>query len=306
MDERIAVDRASRFRWDGAVPKYDAFGREIGENTLAGLGGSNEPAASAEPVPSSAGESWASATPTAEPSADWTAAPSTQPADGWTDAPAPEAPVVSFPDAPPRPINVRRARGLGCLVGLVILAAVVAGPVIAIVSVVSDAGDAIDEVTGVFDDVPTDDPAPPPDPAVGITGRSMIAPGNVERALGQLDGAKRVGRMTIWPERLETDVIRGRRATDVTFSAEGGVTRGEPEAYNEALGTIPVADIDPTAPARLVRNAAKRYGVRERGINYLIGSEDVFSGSGHRWIAYFKNGVYVQGDERGRVIRRID
>ena len=50
--------------------------------------------------------------------------------------------------------------GFGCLIGLVILAAIVAGPVIAIVSFVGAADDAIDEVTGVLDGTTTiDDPA---------------------------------------------------------------------------------------------------------------------------------------------------
>jgi hypothetical protein len=277
------------------VPKYDAFGREIGEDTLAGLGGASQPAVS--PAPSS-GERW-----------EQTAPPVSEPADGWTNPPAPEAPILTVPDAPPRPIKVRRVRGLGCLVGLVILAAVLAGPVIAIVSIVDQAGDAIDSVTGVIDSAPTvapiDEPAPPDDPPAGITGRSMIAPDNVAGALKQV-GTKRVGRITVRPAQLETDAIRGGRATGITISAEGGVTRGEPQPYNDALGTIALADVDPKAPARLVRNSAKRYKVRERGINYLIGSEDVFGGSGHRWIAYFKNGVYVEGDERGRIIRRIN
>ena len=32
-------DPAGAVLWDGRVPKYDAFGREIGEDTLSGLGG---------------------------------------------------------------------------------------------------------------------------------------------------------------------------------------------------------------------------------------------------------------------------
>jgi len=40
-----------------------------------------------------------------------------------------------------------------------------------------------------------------------------------------------------------------------------------------------------------------------RGINYLVMS--VSAGEGHRWVAYFKDGVDVEGDRRGRVVRRI-
>jgi hypothetical protein len=206
---------------------------------------------------------------------------------------------------------VCRARGLGCLVGLVVLAAVVAGPIIAVVSIVGSASDTID---GVLDDIATIDPSDigetpdVPAPPVGIEGRSMIAPDNVAGAFKQLrgDGVKTVSRVTIWPDRLEAGTVKGRRERSVQFTFDGSVQRGDATAANQALGTVALGDLDPKSPARLVRNAAKRYRVRERGINYLIAMSDVFSGDGgHRWIAYFKNGIYVEGDERGRVIRRI-
>ena len=30
-----------------------------------------------------------------------------------------------------------------------------------------------------------------------------------------------------------------------------------------------------------------------------------YPGEGHRWLAYFKNGTYVQGDRHGKVVRKI-
>ena len=42
-----------------------------------------------------------------------------------------------------------------------------------------------------------------------------------------------------------------------------------------------------------MRGSAARYGVREKGINYLVLS--AVPGEGHHWVAYFKNGVYVRG-----------
>ena len=145
-----------------------------------------------------------------------------------------------------------------------------------------------------------------PDP-VGIAGRSMIAPDNVRATLKDLrgDGVESVVRLSIWPNRIDAEAIKGRRERDVRFRFDGGVERGDASRVNPALGAIPLAALDPGAPARLVRNAAKRFRVRERRINYLIASHDAFSGSGHRWVAYFENGIYVEGDRRGRVVRRI-
>jgi hypothetical protein len=298
MDEPTGVDRDARVRWDAAVPEYDAFGREIGENTLAGLGGD----ATAPPQPR----------PRPAPAA----------ADGWSErtiprpepdrAPEPARVTFSVPEGAPVTVlpgvRRRRAGGLGCLVGLVVLGAVVAGPVIAIVGLVGSASDVIDDVTEAIDPETLDLPgAPDPPPApTGVTGRSMIAKANLASALRQLerDGFAKVIDISVWPNRFDAETVKGGKARDVVIHAEGGVTRGDASPANTARGTVPIAALDPAAPTHLVRASAKRFGVRAKGIDYVIASRG-FDG-GHRWVAYFKNGVYVEGDDRGRVIRRID
>jgi len=289
-----------------AVPKYDAFGREIGENTLEGLGGGDRyQDRTTEPVPA---DGWTEAAPVAEPE---------RPAVSIGDAPpAPQRPAPAAPSIPGQP---RRRRGgvrvLGCLVSLVVLAAIAAGPVIGLVSFVDDARDTFDDVTGAFDDadIPTpglpevdlEEPAADPE---GITGRSLLAPASLRRVFAVLerDGTKRVTRFIVRPARLETGEVRGRRERPVSFGFDGTVDRDVFRPRNDALGTLLIGDLDPASPARLVRNSAKQFSVRPQGIDYVIGGADTFSGTGHTWIAYFKNGVYVQGDERGRVLRRID
>jgi hypothetical protein len=263
------------------VPEYDAFGREIGENTLSGLGG-DAPAAP----------------PRAEPER------------------PPEPPQVTFSVPQGAPVTVvpgvrkRRGGGLGCLVGLVILGAVVAGPIFAVVGIVGSASDAIDGVTDALDpetlnlpDAPVPDPPAPP---TGVTGRSMIAKGNVADALRQLEqaGFTKVADVTIWPERFDAETVKGGKARHFVIHAEGGATPGDPSPANPARGTFAIAALDPGAPTRLVRNSVKRYRVREQGINYVIAGRG-FDG-GQVWRAYFKNGVYVEGDAKGRVIRRFD
>jgi len=293
------VDPGPGFRWDAPVPEYDAFGREIGENTLSGLGGDGATA----PAP---------AQPQAEP------APAAPPG-GWTQqAPPPRAEPepsqVTFSVPEGAPVTVvpggrrRRAGGLGCLVALLILGVVVAGPVIALVTFVGSASDVIDDVTDAIDESTPDLPDLPDAPAAptGIAGRSLIAEDNLAAALRRIeqDGFAKVERVTVWPERLGADTVKGGKGRSIEIRFDREVTRGDARPTTAPFGTIPLASIDPAAPTRLVRGSAERYRVKPKGINYLIVSPG-FDG-GQRWVAYFKNGVYVEGDAKGRVIRRID
>ena len=278
------------------VPKYDAFGREIGEDTLAGLGGTPRP--SEEP----ADEGWRDAAGIPQPRE-------------VPEAPEVDRPVITIGDPPPQaapripgaPRRRRRPRGFGCLIGLVFLAIVFGGPIAGMVTLVDDARDVFDDVTEQIDgidppDVAVDEPEP-----VGITGPSMLAPARFAQVLDLLQGRGtiRVTRFTIWPERLGTDLIEGRRAVPWERRSDGSETLGEPGPLNPTFGVVDLADVDPRTPARLVRNAARRFPVKPAGINYVIGGENVFTGKGQRWIAYFENGIYVEGDGRGRVIRKI-
>jgi hypothetical protein len=97
--------------------------------------------------------------------------------------------------------------------------------------------------------------------------------------------------------------VLGDSEVDVRMSYEGAVSGGDTSPLNDASGTFAIADLDPAAPARLVRGAAKRYRVKATGIDYLLARPEP---GGHHWRAYFKSGIYVEGDAKGRVIRRFD
>ena len=309
MAEGTGVDRAVRFRWDGPVPKFDAFGREIGEDTLSGLGGSEPaPQATPQPVPATSwSESPAAATfgaPVEDPPA---APPQPQPA-------APQAtftipgtiPVSSIP-------GVRRRRGMsgfGCLIGIVVLAAVVAGPIIAIVSFVGAADDAIDDVTGIIDGATTIDPAPEIDrpPPVGIAGRSMVSEANFGAALRRV-GDKGLGQplfIRLSPDRASLQMLKGNKLRpNVTLDYLGGLNLGVVSTGGSGASTFKLDSIDPGAPARLVRASAERFpALKPNQIDYLVASRDAIEG-GHRWVAYFKDKGYVLGSESGRVERRF-
>jgi hypothetical protein len=280
------------------VPEYDAFGREIGENPLSGLGGE---AGAAPPQPSPE--------PAPEPSA----------SDGWTEtAPPPAAPepaqvTFSVPEGAPVTVmpTVRRRRtgGLGCLVGLVILAAVVAGPVIVVFSIVGSASDVIDDVSDAIDDGTPILPDVPdvPTPPTGITGRSLIAQDNFAGALRRLKSAgfQKAVMIRLAPERLDAPVVKDGRVRNVQIRFDREFDRGQPSpGATRGIPALSFSAIDPAAPARLVRGSAERYRVKPKGIDYVLASPD--AGDGHHWAAYFKNGVQVEGDAKGRVVRRIN
>ena len=197
--------------------------------------------------------------------------------------------------------------------GLVILLAVVAVPIIAIVSFVDDAGDTFDEITGVIDSSPDidsviapDAPEAPAKPPTGLGGASMVSQANFGKGLKRL--AQEVpGKITfirLSPDRIDAQFVKGSKQRSAQVNFEGELVRGPATASGGNLGGIVASDIDRSAPARLVRGSAARFNVREKGINYLVLSPDPIAG-GQRWIAYFKNGIYVEGDRNGKVVRRI-
>ena len=280
------------------MPEYDAFGREIGENTLEGLGG----------------DSRADSPPAARPDSDAQAAAVRAVASEAAAAPAP--PVSSIGDPPPRAApspppqftaRRRAPRAIGCLFSLVFLAAVVGVIGIAAAGIFGAAQDAIDDVTDTIDSPALPVPDAPAEPPSGITGDSLIAPANLTRALARLrqDG-NRATQVAVWPDRVAADLAKGGRGRLVQVPGGGDVFRGDPHPLPSGTRTVALADLDPEAPARLVRRSAARFKVPRQGIDYVIASPDFTGGGAYHWVAYFKNGTYVEGDASGKVRRRID
>jgi len=65
--------------------------------------------------------------------------------------------------------------------------------------------------------------------------------------------------------------------------------------------TIPFAQLDPAAPARLARRGAAKLRQRTADLQYLVPTR--FAGE-VRWGAYFLRGRYVVGDSAGNYLRR--
>jgi hypothetical protein len=312
------VDRAGGVRSDPAMPKYDAFGREIGEDSLESLGWSSggtvtpspEPAEEAPPAPPPPEPSYDAPPP---PTATFGTPPPPSP-------PPPNAPTAGDPLAggdpfaappPPPPARYRKRRGgrrgMSRLVAFAVFVVIGANVIPGFLNGVKDATD------GLNIDVPDipeiDAPAVPETktakPPVGLGDGSMIRRAAFAKSLADLQ-EHNLGKLThlrLAPERIDVQTLKNGRLTASQLSVADGFRKfstSGPGFGNSS--TLPWGRLDPGAPQRLVRAAAERIHKPVSKIDYLVASE--YDGK-IVWGAYFKGGQIVQGDPRGRVTRRI-
>jgi hypothetical protein len=291
------------------VPKYDAFGREIGEETLGGLGSG----ATADATPDSevAEDSFAGlgSGATAEPAPAqpeptplraeqpvFTATPQPQP------QPRSQRPSVTIPLRPQR----RRRSGRGVIfVVLFILFIFIAPLVIGAVAIFSTVDDATEAVRGGIKDglesVPSTPAKPAGAPPKGIGGRSLVRRGNLAAALGKLRSSElRLTHLRLAPERIDAQLLtRGGRLRSVQVQPGGAIERLGPDSGPgfDQSSTIPFGRVNPGAPQRLARRGAAKLGVPVSTLQYLVPTN--FGGK-VTWAAYFKRARYVIGDAAGR------
>jgi hypothetical protein len=275
------------------MPKYDAFGRELGEDSLESLGWTS--GGTVTPAPAPAPETPAPAP--AEPPAAVAGAPEAPP------EPPRQRPAPAF-GRPPRRRHSGGARIMSRLITFGIIAGVAAAVIPNVTSKVKDATD------GITIDLPDIDTPAIPDtkpvtPPVGLGTGSLIRPAAFARALRDLRG-RNLGRLTnlsLRPERIDLQTVRNGRLTSSQLSTAGGFRKfstSGPGFTNTS--TIAWGKLDPAAPQRLARTAAERIHKPVAKIDYLVPSD--FDGK-LIWGAYFKGGQIVQGDARGRFTRRI-
>jgi hypothetical protein len=177
------------------------------------------------------------------------------------------------------------------------------------VALVGDTADTIDDVRSQIEDATDDTPTPVEEapPPTGIRGRSMIRPANLAAAITALQRPKGdLGTLTIRPDRVNAELITRRdNETNYVLTYTGELREGDPVDVGIPQETIPWGRIDPAVPSRFVKAAAKRFDLDPQRIDYVIGERDVFDDEPLRWVAYFKGGAIVQGDEDGRPERRI-
>lgn len=268
------------------MPERDAFGREIGEDSLQGLRGEDAaPPPAAKPAP-------APATPPAP-------APATPP------APTPARP----PSSPTFPTRRRSGPGLWRVVPVVIVVAV-AGVIIA------SASHTVSSVTHAFKGITVPDfhVPPPPRPPVpgpaptGLTGRSMLRPDNLRHAISQLRSGPgaRLKFLRVAPDRVDAQLVA---SADRLELLQVTPDSDEPTRVAVSSGSLPVSDtlplgaVDPAAPARLIRTAARRAHVRPGSAQYAV----LLPLAGKpRWtVVLGEGGGQWLGDARGRVQQQI-
>jgi hypothetical protein len=267
-------DAASALLSHRSVPQYDAFGREIGANTLSGLGSGVAPEAEAAPVE--------------------TGPPEPSP-------PRPEPPSVSIPL---RPLRRRRRRGAGFVVLFVlfiVLAPLAIGGLV-IFSAVDGATEAVRK--GVATIAAPEVSAAAAVPPMGVRGRSLVRRDHFAAALASLSGSElRLTHLRLAPERIDAQLLtRGGRLRSVQVLPGGATKRLGPDSGPgfDSAGTIPISRLDPRAPQRLARRGAAKLRVRLSTLQYLVPT--LFSGK-VTWVAYFEHARYVLGDAAGRYQR---
>jgi hypothetical protein len=318
------------------VPKYDAFGREIGEDTLQGLGGS--------PTPAPAESAWETRTERDE--ATWQAAENVEVArqqaaadaadvqaerteDARQDA-AGASRYTATPAAPdeaqrkalasqlsgvlaqaasqratrPTVTVQRRGTARGCLIAFVVLLAILGGLTAAIVGLVNSVDVKTGGTSGPAKIIP-DAIKPKPAPK-GLGAGSLVRQDNFTAALTQIrtKGGGRLTHLRVAPERVDAQLLTGAgRLRSVQVKPGGSLERFGPDsgAGFDQSTTIPFARLNPAAPQRLARAGAERIGVPVATLQYLVPTK--FNGR-LMWAAYFTRGRYVLGDASGRFQRK--
>lgn len=258
------------------MPEYDAFGREIGEDTLAEW---------------RSGSSGLPTAPAAEPPAP---------------APAPAAVTSGAPpvSAPPARVRFQRPPRRKPRIRFRWIALLIAGWIG--INVFQNVADKVDEAARSIKIPSVAVPSPQADAPVGLAPRSLLRPAAFERALADLRGRDigRIQSLRVAPERIDASLLTP-RGTLVSVQLR---PRGEFQRFSESgsgfggIATIPYGKLDPRVPQRLVRAAAERLGRPVSRIDYLV---PTLSSGELSWGAYFKGGAIFLANERGKITRRI-
>jgi hypothetical protein len=256
----------------------DPFGREHGEDPLAGMGW--RAPTDAAPATAEAGPAAAVETPAPDPEP-------ASPADprAWVPAPAPA----------PR----RRRFGGWRAASLVIRLAIIVAIGVAIASALVRVGGSINEAIEPVQPIEVDPEAAPP--PVGLDRESYLRPENFRTALARLRGEGRVQSVRVAPDRITARLVSTKRRVVWNFRAGQQPQRVVGAPYYDFDTTIALSQIDANAPARLARAAAKRAHGSVNDVDYLYIQRNVGRA---RWVLYFKNRAHYTADRHGRHVER--
>ena len=264
------------------MPEYDAFGREIGEDTLQQWRQGSGPLP-ADPMPAPPQPAPASVT-------------AGDPLGGPAPAPAPpqhpRQRVVLAPGMRPR----RRRRGMARLIVLLVFGWIA-------FNVISGIAGKVDEVARTIPDLSPAETEPPP---TGLERGSLLRPAAFERAMAQIRrrGEGKLQNLRVAPDRIDASLItdRGTLVNVQVSATEGYREFSESGPGFTASNTVPSSKLDARVPMKLTVAAAERLGKPVGTINYLV---PTMSDGKVVWGAYFKTGAIFLANARGKIIRRI-
>lgn len=214
------------------MAKYDAFGRRIGEDTLADAGWRTRD----HQVP----------------------APALQVAD--------HAPQL--PGSPPARFRRRRGRpGIVLIVTLMFFAVTGTGMFVAINAI----SDAIDESIGEPAAPARPEVVLPErdDLVRGLDPQSFLHPDRLARVLPEFQNAGRPLVVRLAPDRIDVQALNGGQLDALQLDGDG-LRRLARSPGAGALPTFRWSEVDPEAPRRLMTAAERRYSLHPNEVNYLL------------------------------------
>jgi hypothetical protein len=140
--------------------------------------------------------------------------------------------------------------------------------------------------------------APPPAPP------SLIRPAAFSDALAKLRGRGRLRLLRVAADRIDAQLVtRAGGLRNVQVTADGTLRDFGTGGGAGGLPTIPYAQVDARAPARMVAAAARRAGRKASRVDYLV---LLVLPGGPSWNLYFKpDGLHFAGDRHGNNLRRL-
>jgi hypothetical protein len=251
----------------------DAFGREKGEDSLAGMG-------------------WKSSAGSATPKAATTPAPA-KPTMTAGDLP-PDGPAPAWTPGPRRSSVRRRRRGaVGVIVPLFVIgfiALAIGGTITAF----NAGSDALDGIASRIDSA-TDGTATP---STARTGASLMNRKALKAALAKLPQGQ-IELLRLAPDRLNANVIVDGRMHVVQVSAGGDVS----DITTPATGRDAPIAVNTAAPMRIARTAAKRAGRRPSDVDYLVLIHILGK---DQWQLYFKDdALHYAASANGKRVHKV-
>lgn len=270
----------------------DAFGREKGEDTLAGLGWT-----SGDPLP-----------PPSEPILEEPRAPEAAPV-AVAPPTTPRTSTAFRFDAPVAVPTRRRTSGCGLALTVALLLGVgtVVGGVSLVADGIQDAEEAVDALPSLTPKPATPDVGEAPratTPPVGLKRGSLLLRTNFRRALAAVRAreAGQLRSLRVEPQRLDLQLrTKDGRLKSVQYRWTGEVERLSRSGPGFGfVTTVPFARIDTRAPSRAVAAAAGRLQTGAARVNYLV-----YTGGLSGWSVFFQGGQHFRADDRGRIVRRV-